>query len=82
VAIDNPLCRAALESSLKAAIAIPGSKLYAGDAVCQKAGRDGDQACYDSIQFRSIGAATQPLIPWINRPTYQQAVSILRRVPR
>jgi hypothetical protein len=75
-------CRAALESSLKAAIAIPASKLYSGDAVCQKAGRDGDQACYDSIQFRPIGAATQPLIPWINRPTYQQAVSILRRVPR
>jgi acyl-homoserine lactone acylase PvdQ len=75
-------CRAALESSLKAAIAIPASRLYSGDAVCRKAGRDGDQACYDSIQFRPIGAATQPLIPWINRPTYQQAVSILRRVPR
>jgi hypothetical protein len=48
----------------------------------RKAGRDGDQACSDAIQFRPIGAGSQPLIPWINRPTYQQAVSILRRVPR
>jgi acyl-homoserine lactone acylase PvdQ len=75
-------CRAALEASLKAAVAVPAATLYSGDRVCQKAGKDGDQACYDSIQFRPIGAATQPLIPWINRPTYQQAVSILHRVPR
>jgi acyl-homoserine lactone acylase PvdQ len=75
-------CRRVLERSLKAAIAVPASKLYSGDKVCQKAGRDGDQACFDSIQFRPIGAATQPLIPWINRPTYQQAISILHRVPR
>src|SRR3954453_21912086 len=42
-------CRAALESSLKAAVATPASTLYSGDEVCQKAGKDGDQACYDSI---------------------------------
>jgi hypothetical protein len=42
--------------------------------VCAAAGRDGDQACFDSIWFRPIGGVTQPLIPWQNRPTFQQAV--------
>jgi hypothetical protein len=32
--------------------------------------------CSDSIQFRVIGAIKQPLIEWINRPTFQQAVEI------
>ena len=34
------------------------------DGVCQA----GDQMCSDSIQFRAIGAITQPLIEWVNRP--------------
>ena len=42
----------------------------------------GDQTCYDSVRFRPVGGATQPLIPWINRPTYQQANEIQSRVPR
>jgi hypothetical protein len=65
-------CRAALESSLKAAVAVPASKVYPADGVCKA----GDQMCSDSIQFRAIGAITQPLIEWINRPTFQQADSI------
>ena len=36
----------------------------------------GDQECHDSIQFRAIGAITQPLIEWVNRPTFQQADEI------
>ena len=32
--------------------------------------------CSDSIQFRAIGAITQPLIEWVNRPTFQQADEI------
>jgi acyl-homoserine lactone acylase PvdQ len=73
-------CRAVLRRSLKAAAAVPATKLYSGDPVCK--GRDGDQMCWDAIRFRPIGAATQPLIHWINRPTYQQAVSVQARVPR
>ena len=44
--------------------------------------------CSDSIQFRAVGVITQPLIEWVNRPTFQQAVSILghswaeRQTPR
>ena len=70
-------CRASLAASLK--IALKGdsaAKLYGGDAVCKKAGRDGDQKCFDSVMMRPLGAVTQPLIDWINRPTYQQVVEI------
>jgi hypothetical protein len=75
-------CRAALRSSLRRAVAVPGSKLYSGDPVCQDARRDGSQTCFDSIYFRPLGALTQPLIPWQNRPTYQQAVEVPRRAGR
>ena len=75
-------CRRALRQSLAAALAVPASRLYTGDATCQKEGRDGDQACYDAVSFRALGGITQPLIPWINRPTYQQAVEIRGHRPR
>jgi acyl-homoserine lactone acylase PvdQ len=65
-------CRAALESSLAAAAAQTPQQVYPGDAAC----KPGDQMCADSIQFRAIGAITQPLIEWINRPTFQQADEI------
>jgi acyl-homoserine lactone acylase PvdQ len=75
-------CRRVLRRSLRAALAVPRSELYGGDAVCRDAGRDGDQWCYDAIRQRPTGGATQPLIHWVNRPTYQQAVEVGRRVGR
>jgi len=75
-------CRSALIASLKSAITVPASQLYSGDPVCRSAKRDGSQTCFDSIYFRPLGAITQPLLPWQNRPTYQQAVQIPRRAPR
>ena len=75
-------CRAALRKSLKAALAVPPSKLYSGDAVCREAQRDGSQTCFDSLYFRPLGAITQPVQPWQNRPTYQQVVEIPKRLPR
>ena len=65
-------CRTALESSLAAAVAQSPDEVYPADAVCQA----GDQMCHDSIQFRPIGAISQPLIEWVNRPTFQQADEI------
>jgi acyl-homoserine lactone acylase PvdQ len=65
-------CRAELESSLSRAIAQAPQQVYPADSVCSA----GDQMCYDSIQFRPIGAVTEPLIEWINRPTFQQADEI------
>jgi hypothetical protein len=42
----------------------------------------GDQMCSDSIQFLAIGVITQPLIEWVNRPTFQQADEIQGHGPR
>ncbi|MFL5779777.1 MAG: penicillin acylase family protein [Thermoleophilaceae bacterium] len=75
-------CRTALRGSLREALAVPAARLYSGDKVCKNAGRDGSQTCFDSIYFRPLGAITQPLIPWQNRPTYQQAVEVPRRAGR
>jgi acyl-homoserine lactone acylase PvdQ len=75
-------CRRVLRRSLRAALAVPRSELYGGDKVCRDAGRDGDQWCYDAVRQRPVGGATQPLIHWINRPTYQQANEIAARVGR
>ena len=47
---------------------VPASALYGGDEVCKDAGQAGDQSCFDAVRFRPVGGATQPLIPWINRP--------------
>ncbi len=71
-------CRQALLESLQQAIAESPQTVYPADGVCAA----GDQMCSDSIQFRAIGAITQPLIEWVNRPTFQQAVQILGHGPR
>ena len=38
--------------------------------------------CSDSIEFKPTGAISQPLIEWVNRPTFQQAVEIQGHGPR
>ena len=37
---------------------------------------DQTQAEHDKIGFSAVGGITQPNIPWVNRPTFQQAVEI------
>jgi acyl-homoserine lactone acylase PvdQ len=76
-----PRCRRALERSLGAALGVDSASLYS-DGVCADAGRDGEQACFDAIWHRPLGGITQPLIPWQNRPTFQQLVEIPKRAPR
>jgi acyl-homoserine lactone acylase PvdQ len=66
-------CRAALAASLADAVKADPATLYK-DKVCAQAGRDGDQSCFDAIWHRPLGGITQPLIPWQNRPTFQQVV--------
>ena len=70
-------CRAALESSLGEAVGESPQQVYPADPPCQA----GDQMCSDSIQFRALGAITQPLIEWVNRSTFQQAVEIQGHEP-
>ncbi|MDQ6916100.1 MAG: penicillin acylase family protein, partial [Actinomycetota bacterium] len=74
-------CRRALTESLRAALRVDPGTVYHDD-VCAGAGRDGSQPCYDSLWFRPTGAVTFPLIPWQNRPTYQQAVEVQGHRPR
>jgi acyl-homoserine lactone acylase PvdQ len=71
-------CRRALRRSLGAALKVPGTEVYTGDPKCTS----GDQWCFDSVWFRAVGGATQPLIHWINRPTFQQANEIQSQVRR
>jgi acyl-homoserine lactone acylase PvdQ len=73
-------CRAALRASLRAALRAPDP--YKGDAVCEKQPKLNPQWCFDAVRQRPTGGTSQPLIHWINRPTYQQAVEIPRRLPR
>ena len=75
-------CRRALVGSLRETLAADRSQLYGGDPVCQDEGRDGEQMCFDAIWHRPLGGITQPLIPWQNRPTFQQIVEIPERLPR
>jgi hypothetical protein len=66
------LCRGRLRSALLHAALVPASKVYPGDKQCSA----GNQTCWDKVLFRPLGAITQPLIPWVNRPTFQQVVHL------
>jgi hypothetical protein len=74
-------CRRVLRASLRQAVRVPANDLYGHDEFCSSQGRS-DQWCYDAVRFRPVGGTTQPLIHWINRPTYHQANEIQGRSPR
>jgi acyl-homoserine lactone acylase PvdQ len=60
-------CRTALLNSLRAALQHDSNaELYGGET----------PVAHDKIGFRAVGGITQPNIPWVNRPTFQQAVEI------
>lgn len=70
-------CRAVLARSLAAAVTRRYPQVYHDPSgICEAAHKDGDQQCFDSISFRPLGAITQPLLAWQNRPTYQQVVAL------
>jgi hypothetical protein len=75
-------CRQALRRSLRDAVRAARGDVYRGDEVCDEAGKPGDQWCYDAVRQRPVGGATQPLIHWVNRPTYQQVVEVQGPAPR
>jgi hypothetical protein len=74
-------CRAALLGSLKAAMAVPAAELYK-DELCPAKEIADLQMCTEAIQQSPTGGITQPLIPWVNRPTYQQVVELQGHRPR
>jgi hypothetical protein len=71
-------CRSALLASLKGALAHDSdSELYPDGGCTEFGGIHADaQACADTIHHRALGAITIPPVPWVNRPTFQQAVQI------
>ncbi len=71
-------CRKALLSSLADALHHDSdAELYPDGSCTLYGGISGDpQACADFIHYRAVGAITQPEEPWVNRPTFQQAVEI------
>ena len=70
-------CRLLLTASLLDALNVTKEQLYT-DSGCTA----GDQPCFDFVRFRAIGGVTVPAIPWINRPTFQQAVEVQGHRPR
>jgi len=72
-------CRNALLRSLDNALDHSSDAELYPDGPCEL-GTDGHsasaQACADSVDYRAVGAITQPRMPWINRPTFQQAVHV------
>jgi acyl-homoserine lactone acylase PvdQ len=74
-------CRARLAASLETALAVDSAELYR-DEVCDDYGKPSDQWCYDAVRHRPVGAINQPLIHWINRPTFQQVVEVQGPAPR
>jgi hypothetical protein len=70
-------CRLLLTAALLDALNVTKEQLYT-DSGCTA----GDQPCFDAVRFRAIGGVTVPSIPWINRPTFQQAVEVQGHRPR
>jgi hypothetical protein len=70
-------CRAQLQRSLAAALKVTPAQLYGG--LCPK---DPQPACADQDRYTSISAISLPPFPFQNRPTFQQVVTLTRRLPR
>jgi acyl-homoserine lactone acylase PvdQ len=84
-------CRAMLAATLTQAVDTPSDKVYGSDKICEGQPAVGppdpmrkanDQACWGAIWHQAASAIESPLIPWQNRPTFQQAVEIQGHRPR
>jgi acyl-homoserine lactone acylase PvdQ len=73
-------CRAQLVASLEQAMAETPDQVYPGYTGTPSCAA-GNQVCYSDIRFSALGALSQPLMSWINRPTFQQADEIFSHRP-
>jgi acyl-homoserine lactone acylase PvdQ len=71
-------CRAAILSSLAAALSVAKAELY-GHGDCAK---DADAECFDRNRWVTAAAIDVPPMPFQNRPTFQQTVEIPKAAPR
>jgi len=74
-------CQSRLRASLKRALKQDPAVFYK-DKTCEDYEMPSSQWCYDAVRQRPVGAINQPLIHWINRPTFQQVVEIEKNAPR
>ena len=74
-------CQSRLRASLKRALNQDPAVFY-NDKTCEDYELPSSQWCYDAVRQRPVGAINQPLIHWINRPTFQQVVEVQKRAPR
>ncbi len=70
-------CRAALVSSLNAAVAALTATFGSADPALWRADPSVDQ-----IEFSPFGLATVDPMPWVNRPTFQQVVQVTSKRPQ
>ncbi|HEY3188558.1 MAG TPA: penicillin acylase family protein, partial [Solirubrobacteraceae bacterium] len=68
-------CCSALLRSLREAMGVSADQLYK-DPLCPAKELPDLQMCTEAIRQVPTGGITQPLIEWVNRPTYQQAVEV------
>ena len=75
---DRARCREILRSTLAAAVNQTFEQTYGDDETCNSGenARLDDQYCFDTVEHTPAGVITQPLIHWINRPTFQQVVEV------
>ncbi len=71
-------CRAALQSSLLAALSVTPQELYGHGACAENA----QASCNDMNRFTSASAISVPPFPFQNRPTFQQVVELTQTLPR
>jgi hypothetical protein len=72
-------CRAALRASLLAATSVTPQQLYGNLSACSS---DLEPACADRNTWTEASAITIPPFPFQNRPTFQQVVTLTRKLPR
>lgn len=75
---SKKLCRSRILASLGAALAVQPADMY-GKGDCAQ---DPDPECYDKNRWIEAAAVTVPPMPFQNRPTFQQAVEIPKKLPR
>jgi hypothetical protein len=73
-----PICRQALQSSLRAALGVSPKQLY-GIPDCAS---NPQASCYDENTSTSVSGISIPRFPWQNRPTFQQVVELTQKLGR
>jgi hypothetical protein len=72
-------CTAALRASLLAATTVTPQQLYGSYSACSS---DPEPACADQNTWTDASAISLPPFPFQNRPTFQQVVTLTRKLPR